>query len=291
MTATQLSTFPTTAEPALPGKRLLTAAQKQEFDNNGFFIVRNALNSAEVEHLLEVTDRADREVANDVKGARKEGAPLELRNAVTFDQAIVDMITHNIGLSLILDLMGPSIQLTTSHLFIRPPSPANVGSAFKQIDWHRDGPSPRPMPVNGIEPWLYTKIGYFLTDTTIPNAGALRVVPGSHRYGGPAPSSEANGSDPYGAIEAQVRPGDAIIFENRLLHAVGPNFSQVARKNLYLGYSWRYLRAIDYVTQSQELIARSNPFERQLLGDASEALHYYLPGKAGLALSEWRPIQ
>lgn len=267
----------------------LTASQKAQFERNGYFIIRGALTPMEVEKLLATTDRADREISQDQKGLRKEGDPLELRNAITFDESIFQMLMHNVGFALMLDLMGPSIQLTTSHLFIRPPSPAGATASFKQIDWHRDGPNPRPHPVNGTEPWLYSKIGYFLTDTTIPDAGALRVVPGSHRYGGAPPSSGDAGADPYGAIEAAVKPGDAVIFENRLLHAVGPNFSTVARKNLYMGYSWRWLRPIDYHTQSPEILARANRFERQLLGDAETAFSHYANPKGGLPLADWKP--
>jgi len=272
----------------LPGKHLLTADQQDQFEKNGLLVVPNALSSREVELYLEVCERADRGVTEHVKGNRLPGDPLELRNAVAYSPEIIQLLTHPSAFPLVLDLMGPSIGLTTSHLFIRPPSPAGTARSFKQIDWHRDGPVPRPQTVNGLEPWLYIKIGYFLTDTTIPDAGALRVVPGSHRYGGPAAAPPENKSEPYAAIEVQVKPGDAVIFENRVLHAVGPNYSTVSRKNIYLGYCWRYLRPIDFTTQPPEVLEKADRFQRQLLGDAPNALSFYLPSKnGGLPLEEW----
>lgn len=79
------------------------------------------------------------------------------------------------------------------------------------------------------------------------------------------------------------------MFENRVLHAVGPNFSEVQRKNLYLGYCWRYLRPIDYLTQPAELLGQADPYQRQLLGDVPSALHFYLPSQESLPLADWMP--
>lgn len=276
---------PPASDSPLPGCHLLTAGKKAEFDRNGFFIIPGALNSDEVERYLRVADEADQIIKEHVKGARQPGDLLELRNAVAFSPDIIDLMTHPAAFPYLLDLMGPAIGLTTSHLFIRPPSPAGTAHSFKQIDWHRDGPNPRPQPMHGMEPWLYTKIGYFLTDTYLPGAGALRVVPGSHRYGGPPP--KLLDDEPHGAIEVQVKPGDAVIFENRVLHAVGPNYSAIARKNIYFGYCWRYLRPIDFITQPDSVLSGADRFQRQLLGDASQALDFYLPGKNGLPLAEW----
>lgn len=276
----------TNAHAPLHGCHALTQEQKDAFERNGFFAIPQALSAAEVEQYLAVVDRADATLAEHFKGTRNPGEPLELRNAVTFAPELLALLTHPAAFPLILDLMGPAITLTTSHMFIRPPSPPNTARSHKQIDWHRDGPNPRPVGVHGIEPWLYTKIGYFLTDTTIPDAGALRVVPGSHRYGGAAPSVD---HEPNGAIEVKLKPGDAVIFENRVLHAVGPNYSAVSRKNLYYGYCWQYLRPIDFCTQDKALLAQADEFQRQLLGDAENPLNFYLPHTRpdGLALERW----
>lgn len=258
----------------LPGKARLTAEQQREFEQNGFLVIRGALSPEEVKTYLDVIDRADQTTTHHVKGARTPGSPLEIRNCVSFEpESMLPLLTHDGVFPYLLDLMGPYISLTTSHLFVRPPTP-DADRSFKNIGWHRDGPNPRPREVNGNEPWLYTKIGYFLTDLTVADAGALRVVPGSHRFGGNLPTDPENG-EPYGAIEVKVRPGDAVIFENRLWHAVGPNYSTISRKNIYLGYCWRYLRPIDFITQPPELLAMASPEARQLLGDAGNALEFY----------------
>ena len=68
-----------------------------------------------------------------------------------------------------------------------------------------------------------------------------------------------------------------MIFDNRLWHAVGPNYSTVPRKNIYFGYCWRWMRPIDYVRMPDALLARGNPVQRQLLGEVTTSLGFILP--------------
>jgi ectoine hydroxylase-related dioxygenase (phytanoyl-CoA dioxygenase family) len=272
------------ASPAFAGKDVpsLTPDQKSEFERNGFIIVEDALDAEEVAHFRSVIDRLDHDVEASYGGQfqdqpRQPGERLELRNAVAAADELLDLMVHPSAFPLLVQLMNEHIALTTSHVFIRPTSPKDVDDSFKQIGWHRDGPAyPCHQNESPERPWLYTKIGYFLTDTTIPDCGALRVVPGSHRYNGPAPEAK-NSSEPHGAVDVGVKPGTAVIFDNRVLHAVGPNRSPIARENVYFGYCWRYLRAIDFVQQEQSLLDKCTPIQRQLLGDATSPLGYYLP--------------
>jgi ectoine hydroxylase-related dioxygenase (phytanoyl-CoA dioxygenase family) len=268
---------------------MLTDAQRQEFDLNGFLIIEDALTPAEVSRYLGIVDRLDRACPTTFGGKpRQPGEPLELRNSVAHPQGreLLDLLMHDAAFPAIVDLMGHNICMTTSHVFIRPPSPAGTKREFKAIGWHKDGP-PNDMtpPMNGRYPWLYTKIGYFLTDLTIDDGGALRVVPGSHRVTRPAQAPGA--PDPYGAIEIKCKPGTAVIFENRLWHAVGPNYSDVARKNVYFGYCWRWMRPIDYIQPNPEILERATPEQRQLLGDVKSELGYILPKPEDVPLKAW----
>src|SRR6185436_9274995 len=120
------------------------------------------------------------------------------------------------------------LQLNTSHVMIRPPQPPGTPETFKAIDWHRDG-CPEVSAVHDTYPWIYTKIGYFLSDLSKPGRGNLRVVPGSHKRAEPPRRSEGR-IDPDGALELLTRPGDAVLFQQRTWHAVGPNLSSFTRK-------------------------------------------------------------
>ena len=47
---------------------------------------------------------------------------------------------------------------------------------------------------------------------------------------------------PEDALATQVKPGDALFFDRRLFHAASPNLSDVERRVLFYGYSYRWLR-------------------------------------------------
>lgn len=265
---------------------MLSDEQRAEFDQNGFLVIENALTSDEVSKYLAVVDGLDRRMETTFGGkARKPGDPLEVRNSFAVEPRLLELMMHESAFPAIVDLMGHNICVTTSHVFLRPPTPG-AASAFKAIDWHKDGPPHADTPPqNGRWPWQYTKIGYFLTDLTIPDAGALRVVPGSHRVLRPAWKPGA--PDPYGFIEIRCKPGTAVIFENRLWHAVGPNYSNVARKNIYIGYCWRWMRPIDYVNPDPAMLEKCTPEQRQLLGDVKTPIGYIQPRPEDVPLKAW----
>jgi hypothetical protein len=43
------------------------------------------------------------------------------------------------------------------------------------------------------------------------------------------------------------------------------------------------MKAIDFLTQSDDLLSKATPVQRQLLGDATGQLSYYLPGTNNFA--------
>jgi len=112
------------------------------------------------------------------------------------------------------------------------------------------------------------------------------IVPGSHRLVG-RPVQADGAPDPYGAIEVCAKPGDAVLFEQRTRHAVGPNTSDLTRKSIFFGYGYRWLRPMDYVAMPDSLLARCTPIQRQLLGDAKTQSGYYLPTDEDVPLRAW----
>ena len=72
--------------------------------------------------------------------------------------------------------------------------------------------------------------------------------------------------DPAEAVELKLPAGTAVLWRTAVWHCVGPNQSQKTRQIMHVGYHHRWLRPTDYVQQDPELIARSSPIRRQLLG-------------------------
>lgn len=253
----------------------LSASQLEAFERDGYLLLPGLLDESEVAHYISVVDELERRERAEKNLSSTDS--IEIRDSVARAPELLPLISHPAALGAMLDILGWDIQLTTSHTFVRVPNP-DAQTAFKAIDWHNDGPKLSvPTGRGAVQPRLYAKIGYFFTDLSQPDAGNLRVVPGSNHLSARPPLDE-NG-EPEGAIQILTKPGDAVLFENRLWHAVGPNYAGVARKNVYIGYCHRWMKAIDFLRQSDELLQRASAVERQLLGQASDALSFYLPDR------------
>jgi ectoine hydroxylase len=198
---------------------------------------------------------------------------------------LLPLLTCRKAFPLVAELMGPNIQMNTTHAMVRPPQPSDTPTTYKRIDWHRDGASD-VAPVHGTLPWLYTKIGFFLTDLGSPGMGVLRVVPGSHKRA-ERPLAEPDAVDPNGAVEVATNAGDAVYFQQRLWHSVSPNTSAVTRKNIYVGYCYRWLKPLDYFEPDPRLLERASPLERQLLGERGSEMTFWLPKDEELPLKAW----
>jgi len=274
--------MPSTMFPSSPTAHL-SEAQRQQFEEDGYFIVRAALSPAAVEHFSTLIDELDARVRAE-RGLSAEEF-VEVRNAFAKHPAMVELIDWPSAFPLVAELMGSDIQLCTSHSMLRPPQPKDTPAGYKRIGWHRDG-SAFCHPVNGTYPWLYTKIGYFLSDCSAPDCGNLRVMPGSHLRAA-KPEIPDGAVDPEGAVTVCVEPGDAVIFQQRLWHSVGPNTSDHSRKNIYVGYCYRWIKALDFLNPPADLLVDADPIRRQLLGAAASEMGYWLPTEEEVPLRTW----
>ena len=260
----------------------LTAEQRRHFDENGFLVIENALPPGFVARLRTAVDRL---VRDDRLEAQPAQSTRHLRNCIVEDDAFTELLDWHKTFPLIVDLLGWNIKLITSHLILRDPTPDDTKDDWKSTGWHRDGGT-SAQEMTEPHPLLFIKIAYWLTDLSETGRGNLRVLPGSHRLvGKPA---QANGSpDPYGAIELTAKPGDAVLFEQRLYHAVGPNRASFTRESVFIGYAYRWIQPMDYVAMAQRLLERATPIQRQLLGDAATQLGFYLPTDGDVPLRQW----
>jgi phytanoyl-CoA dioxygenase PhyH len=267
-----------------PEPSRLTPEQRHQFERDGFMVIPDALTLEWVERLLSMVDGLS------ARGIQEQGLSKthhwEMRNCLPVDDLLLELVDWPATFPLVVDLMNWNIHLITSHLIVRAPSPPEADAAWKASGWHRDGGT-AASEMQEPHPLILMKVAYWLTDLSEPGRGAIRLIPGSHRLIG-RPAQAEGAPDPYGAIELRARPGDAVIFEQRMWHAVGPNTSTLTRKSLFYGYGYRWLRPMDYVTMPPELLARCDPIRRQLLGDAATQLGYWLPTDADAPLKAWQ---
>lgn len=263
---------------------LLTPEQRAAFERDGFLVVPDALPPDMVTRLLMVVDRLYAE------GVKRDGLTDKglwfLRNCIVADDLFLELLDWPATFPLVMDLLNWNIQLSTSHLVIRAPSPPGADENFLAEGWHRDGGT-SAQEMTEPHPRLIIKVAYWLTDLSEPGRGNIRFAPGSNRLTG-RPAQEPGKPHPYGAIEICAKPGDAVLFEQRTWHAVGANHSDITRKSLFIGYSYRWLRPMDYLQMPPELLAKCSPMRRQLLGDAQTALSFYLPKAEDVPLRVWQ---
>ncbi len=261
----------------------LTAQQRAAFDRDGYLIVRGALDPGHVERLIESVDRvwADHRDGEPVAGAEA----LHLLGFCGTDVRFIEMLDLPSTLPLVVDLLGSNIFMYHCHLDVHPPV---VGEKPPVWMWHQDGGVQNLDLESDPRPMMSVKIAYFLTDLSEPGRGNFVVLPGSHISNTlPRPEPGEPMTDPAGATPVLADPGDAVIFDRRLWHRRSDNRSELTRKALFYGYTYRWVRARDELFIDTAVAGAITPLREQLLGAGASPIDYWIP-EEDMPLKAWR---
>ena len=228
-------------------------------DRSGFAIVEDALSADVIAQLTSAVDRV---------AAERGGGSIHELGFIGLDPAFVELVDHPATLPLVLNALGSNIFMYHCHLDVHPPAPLDG-----KWRWHQDGgrqnldlPAPRPR--------LSLKVAFFLTDVQDETQAPMWIIPGSQRRD----HLERNGTRPSGATPLLVSAGTAVIFDRRLWHARGDNTSARTRKALFLGYTYRWIRARDHLQGIDgRFLDTLDPVRRQLLGGSATTFSYWFP--------------
>ena len=148
------------------------------------------------------------------------------------NRLMYDLCTHPAILDRMACIFGPDLLLWQSNFF-------NKEAGDKAYPWHQD--------INywPIEPALNISAWVAVTDASRA-AGCLRVIPGSHKAPRPhvrkddprystifrGEQADPDHVDESAAIELPMRPGEFVLFNEKMLHSSGPNETDQPRLGL-----------------------------------------------------------
>jgi phytanoyl-CoA hydroxylase len=250
----------------------LSHEQRQQWDEQGCLLLHQVLSPGDVVGLLAAIDRvADRQrvVSQSATGSAPQA--FKIVRAVEADPALDLLIDHPETLPVLMALLGPSLQVLGTEIFIRRPGPTRT----EMVEWHTDGGPAlgRFVHQTGVPP-LQLKIQYFLTDLSEPESGNFLFVPGSHAV--PFPGSGTPSPDDRGrAVPVLARPGDALVFSSALWHSVAANHSDRVRLSITFRWGQLFCRPYDFKRLPPELIDRWTPRQRRLFGLVGSEQHDY----------------
>lgn len=244
---------------------------RKEFETQGFLLLRNVLSEDHRAALEEAMDRVYAEERD--RGTHKPDGTLHLLGFLTRDKLFGELLDHGPTFRYIWGLAGWNMYTHHNHLDVTPPQGPETGKPI--WGWHQDGYRQNSDPeVNGQpelpRPMFSLKIGYVISDLSQTDRGATLVIPGSHLWNSLArPDGEWDGKTrPEGALEITANPGDAFIFDRRLWHSRSQNVSEITRKMLFVGYTYRWIRPLDDMPYDEdgEWFQGLTPVQRQLAG-------------------------
>jgi len=256
-----------------------TQQQLDKFNNDGYLVIEDALPPEMVQRLKQTVDRIE-----DEERERQNLSPEQLLNkfrAVIEDEFFLELLDWPRTFPLVWDILGWNIQLYISHLIIYPPETekAELGTG----GWHQDGGRP-VWEMERPQPRLSLKVSYWLTDVESPTNGAMQIIPGSHKQDTLPLDSDSTDEN---VLDLCVKAGTAILFDRRMWHRRGLNTSKISRKALFFGYSYRWLRGLDFNLMPEELLKKCDSIRRQLLGDGFDIKGWWQPTEVDVPLRAW----
>jgi ectoine hydroxylase-related dioxygenase (phytanoyl-CoA dioxygenase family) len=244
----------------------LEPEQRQAFDEDGFLVVRKALDEETVGRLVHESDQLAEvflrkpEVPN-----RPEYNHLDLRPGLLKQPALFDLVSRSPTVPLVVQLLSPNIHLHSTSLIYKRPSRPDVPS-FRR-GWHRDIRIPRDLGHQAL-PRVGIKICYCLTDFPEPNSGMTVLARKTHLRTEPLklPKGKVDPED-VEVCDLKLNAGDAFLFENRIFHTAAPNLSSRVSKVLMYGYSYRWMKPEIYLEgENVPKSGSADSITRQLLG-------------------------
>ena len=268
----------------------ITNQELEQFNQQGYLIVENALPTILVKQLEDCVDRIhgqhlDRGWNPHSNKHLTSDNTFFFPNFLGKDQRFVNLLDWHTTFPKVWGILGWNIYSYHSHFIVTPPRIPENRCPSKPLGWHQDSGRVNAEMESHPRPRLSLKIAYWLSDCSEPGRGNFLIIPGSHLRNTLNPPSD--GTLPENAIPVCCSPGDAVFFDRRLWHAPSENHSEITRKGLFYGYGYRWLRSKDNMTISEEFFSTNDPIRQQLLGGGTNANGHFSPKDDDVPLKVW----
>jgi ectoine hydroxylase-related dioxygenase (phytanoyl-CoA dioxygenase family) len=191
---------------------------------------------------------------------------------------------HPVILNAVEELLGPNLIINNASILA-----ANPGTEYS-LGWHRDIIQ---IPQNEIEDWIFSPERFHNSvqiNLPLVDENALWVVPGSHIRPNTKEENEAfAGSKHYapvgvempGGIPVTLKAGQAVLYNNNLIHRGFTPKMKIPRRTLHMGYhsaahppTWHfYLLKQSLLTP--EYLETLSPAMRRMMDEYLACLHQY----------------
>ena len=187
-------------------------------------------------------------------------------------------------LSIVEELIGPDLIINNASILA-----FNPGVAYK-LGWHRDVIQ---IPEDEIEDRLFSAERFHNSvqiNLPLVQEDALEIIPGSHNRPNNQAENEAfGGSRHYSPVEAEMpgamkvslKAGQAVFYNNNLIHRGCSENSKVPRRTLHMGYhsavnppTWHFY-LLDSNLLTTEYLNGLNPRMRQMMEQYLQCLRQY----------------
>ena len=259
----------------------LTEDEERRFAEQGYMIIEDAIPQELVARATAVVDKIT--AAEKAKEGLGASDGINIFDFIGQDDVFLELLDYPTTFPKVWGILGWNIQLYHSHTIITPPN-AVSGPGQQGLNWHKDSGRLNNELETDPQPRISLKVAFFLTDTSELGRANLYVIPGSHLLNKLPVDEEKR---PKGGVPVRAKPGDAVFFDRRIWHSSSPNTSEMPRKVLFYGYSYRWLRPRDNMTVDH-LMGRIDPIRQQLLGAAPSGWHgYSSPKPEDVPLRAW----
>lgn len=246
-----------------------------EFEENWYALIKQALTPQQVALYVEKAD----ELRNAHKGGNPATTYMHMFEYFEKEPELKSILKVRKTLEVITKLLSNNIHMYHTHLDINEPI-ANTLS-IEQHDRHFDSKIIEKDIGKMGNPMLSVKAGYWLSDVREEGRGNLMVIPGSHKRN----KEELEEWDYNQAVHVLAEPWDALLFDRRVWHSRGTNYSDLHRKAIFVGYTYRRLNIHDIF----ERVRTDDKVMNQLLGfnDSGNMNSFYRPREEDLPLKQW----